>query len=148
MRTTRPLVSELFNTWPQSSFDLGSGQHGACHFTFSFMVPILRCSYMDGESRRNLSNSHTHVFRWKQARDPRLAALNKLTYSVWISRGAGLALSLDSSLLLIPMCRETLRWLRPKMRWLRLEESEWFHRQVAYSLLFYTCVHVSSHYVK
>ena len=90
----------------------------------------------------------THALRWKQARDPRLAALNRLTYSVWISRGAGLALSLDTSLLLIPMCRETLRWLRPKMRWLRLEESEWFHSQVAYSLLLYTCIHVSAHYVK
>ncbi|KAI9817219.1 MAG: hypothetical protein M1827_001332 [Pycnora praestabilis] len=84
---------------------------------------------------------------WKQASDPRLAGLNTLTFSVWLSRGAGLALSVDGAIILLPMCRNILRWIRPKIRWLPLDESQWFHRQVAYSLLFWTCVHVSAHYV-
>ncbi|KAI4172004.1 MAG: hypothetical protein LQ343_003913 [Gyalolechia ehrenbergii] len=84
---------------------------------------------------------------WKQATDERLAPLNKLTFSVWLSRGAGLALSVDGAMILLPMCKTILRWMRPKIRWLPLDESQWFHRQVAYSLLFYTIVHTSAHYV-
>ncbi|KAI9824699.1 MAG: hypothetical protein M1826_007277 [Phylliscum demangeonii] len=83
----------------------------------------------------------------KQAHDPRLAGLNTLTYSVWLSRGAGLALSVDVAMILLPMCRTILRWVRPKMRWLPLDQSQWFHRQVAYSLLFFTIIHVCAHYV-
>ncbi|KAI4165988.1 MAG: hypothetical protein LQ342_000419 [Letrouitia transgressa] len=84
---------------------------------------------------------------WKQATDSRLAALNTLTFSVWISRGAGLALSFDGAIILLPMCKNVLRWVRPKVRWLPLDESQWFHRQVAYSLLFWSIVHTSAHYV-
>jgi len=87
------------------------------------------------------------IHRVKQARDPKLAGLNTLTFSVWISRGAGLALSVDGALILFPMCRNLLRWIRPKIRILPLDESQWFHRQVAYSMLFWTIVHVAAHYV-
>jgi NADPH oxidase 1 len=85
--------------------------------------------------------------RWKQAGDPRLVGLNKLTFSVWLSRGAGLALSFDIALILLPMCRNILRWIRPKIKWIPLDESQFFHRNVAYSLLFYTIIHVCAHYV-
>ncbi|KAI4128519.1 MAG: hypothetical protein LQ338_002689 [Usnochroma carphineum] len=84
---------------------------------------------------------------WKQAADQRLAGLNTLTFSVWLSRGAGLVLSVDGAIILLPMCKNVLRWIRPKIKWLPLDESQWFHRQVAYSLLFWTIVHVSAHYV-
>jgi NADPH oxidase 1 len=84
---------------------------------------------------------------WKQQDDIRLAALNTLTFSVWLSRGAGLILSVDVMLILLPMCRTLLRFVRPKFRWLPLDESQWFHRQCAYSLLFFTCIHVLAHYV-
>ncbi|KAF2236145.1 hypothetical protein EV356DRAFT_443909 [Viridothelium virens] len=84
---------------------------------------------------------------WEQAKDERLAALNTLKFSVWFSRGAGLVLSVDILLILLPMCRNLLRVIRPKFRFLPFDESTWFHRQVAYSLLFWTIVHVSSHYV-
>ncbi|EEP78645.1 hypothetical protein UREG_03491 [Uncinocarpus reesii 1704] len=84
---------------------------------------------------------------WKQAGDIRLAPLNTLQYSVWISRGAGLVLSVDGTLILLPMCRTLLRYVRPKFRWLPLDESVWFHRQVAYSLLFFSLVHTIAHYV-
>lgn len=29
-----------------------------------------------------------------------------------------------------------------------LDESQWFHRQVAYAMLFFTILHVAAHYVK
>ncbi|EAS27634.3 NADPH oxidase [Coccidioides immitis RS] len=88
------------------------------------------------------------IFGWyKQAGDIRLAPLNTLQFSVWISRGAGLVLSVDGLLILLPMCRTLLRVVRPKFRWLPLDESIWFHRQVAYSLLFFSLLHTLSHYV-
>ncbi|MCJ1442940.1 MAG: hypothetical protein MMC23_003437 [Stictis urceolatum] len=77
----------------------------------------------------------------------KLAGLNTLTFSVWMSRGAGLVLSFDGLLIVLPMCRNLLRWVRPKVRFLPLDESQWFHRQVAYALLIFTIVHVTAHYV-
>lgn len=82
-----------------------------------------------------------------QASDPRLSALNALEYSVWISRGSALVLSFDAALILLPMCRNILKCIRPKIRWMPLDETIWFHRQVAYSLLLFTIIHVASHYV-
>ncbi|PSR94496.1 NADPH oxidase [Coniella lustricola] len=84
---------------------------------------------------------------WKQATDPRLAALNALEYSVWISRGAGFVLTFDTLFILLPVCRTLVRWLRPKIRWLPLDENLWFHRQVAYAMLVFTILHVTAHYV-
>ncbi|KAI1609438.1 NADPH oxidase [Exophiala viscosa] len=84
---------------------------------------------------------------WKQASDPRLAGLNSLTFSVWFSRGAGLVLSVDILMILLPMCRNLMRFIRPKFKWLPLDETQWFHRQVAYALLTFTIVHVTAHYV-
>ncbi|CAL3972681.1 unnamed protein product [Diplocarpon coronariae] len=88
------------------------------------------------------------ILGWKkQQDDARLAGLNTLTYSVWISRGAGLVLSVDGAMILLPMCRNILRYIRPKVRFLPLDESQWFHRQVAYSMLLYTILHTAAHYV-
>lgn len=78
----------------------------------------------------------------------RLAPLNLLQFSVWISRGAGLVLSFDAMLILLPVCRTIMRWIRPKVKWLPLDENLWFHRQLAYAMLFYTCLHTGAHYVK
>lgn len=88
------------------------------------------------------------MYRYLQEADNRLAALNTLKFSVWISRGAGLVLSVDVFLMLLPMCRNILTLIRPKLPWLHLDESQWFHRQVAYTLLFWSMVHTSAHYVK
>ncbi|KAL2814571.1 ferric reductase NAD binding domain-containing protein [Aspergillus cavernicola] len=82
-----------------------------------------------------------------QARSIPLAPLNALSYSVWISRGAGLVLTFDGTLILLPMCRNLIKFLRPKLRFLPLDETIWFHRQVAYAILVFTILHVSSHYV-
>ncbi|KAI4867619.1 putative FAD binding protein [Hypoxylon rubiginosum] len=84
---------------------------------------------------------------WKQEMDPKLAGLNTLKYSVWFSRGAGLVLAIDGTLILLPVCRTLVRWVRPKIRWLPLDENLWFHRQVAYAMLMFTVVHVAGHYV-
>ena len=46
------------------------------------------------------------------------------------------------------MCKNVLRWLRPQIKFLPLDENIWFHRQVAYSMLLWVIVHVSAHYVK
>ena len=89
-----------------------------------------------------------NFYRYLQETNPLLAGLNTLTFSVWMSRGAGLVLSLDCTLILLPMCRTLLRYIRPKIKILPLDENQWFHRQVAYQLLIWTCVHVSAHWVK
>ncbi|GAM87406.1 hypothetical protein ANO11243_054300 [Dothideomycetidae sp. 11243] len=88
------------------------------------------------------------ILGWRhQALDPRLAVLNELNFSVWFSRGSALVLTVDMMIIVLPMCRNILTFIRPRIRWLPLDESQWFHRQIAHSLLFWTIVHVSSHYV-
>ena len=83
-----------------------------------------------------------------QETDQRLAALNSLKWSVWSSRGAGLALAFDAGLLLVPMLRNAVTLLRPKLACLfPADENVWFHRQVAYSMAFWTVVHTTAHYV-
>lgn len=112
------------------------------------MAATSGCLLWDGESTCGVGvESNLTLYRYKQASDIRLAGLNTLTYSVWLSRGAGLVLSVDGAMILLPMCRNILRWVRPKVRFLPLDESQWFHRQVAYSMLVYTIIHVSAHYV-
>ncbi|KAJ7163878.1 NADPH oxidase isoform 1 [Mycena crocata] len=74
--------------------------------------------------------------------------LNSLQYSVWISRGAGLVLAFDGGLILLPMLRNVIRVIRPKLAWLfPADENIWFHRQVAYSMAFWAMVHTTAHYV-
>ena len=84
----------------------------------------------------------------KQATNARLAGLNSLKWSVWTSRGAGLVLAFDGGLILLPMLRNVIRFVRPKMKWLfPADENIWFHRQVAYSMAFWAMVHTTAHYV-
>ncbi|KAL0578726.1 hypothetical protein V5O48_003282 [Marasmius crinis-equi] len=85
---------------------------------------------------------------YSQATNTKLAALNALTFSVWTSRGAGLVLAFDGGLILIPMLRNIIRVVRPKLTWLfPADENIWFHRQVAYSMAFWAMVHTTAHYV-
>ncbi|KIM48275.1 hypothetical protein M413DRAFT_61551 [Hebeloma cylindrosporum] len=89
------------------------------------------------------------AYGWNsQATNVKLAGLNTLKYSVWASRGAGLVLAFDGGLILIPMLRNIIRVVRPKLTWLfPADENIWFHRQVAYSLAFWAMVHTTAHYV-
>jgi NADPH oxidase len=85
---------------------------------------------------------------YSQFSNARLAGLNTLGFSVWTSRGAGLVLAFDGGLILIPMLRNVIRVIRPKLTWLfPADENIWFHRQVAYSMAFWTMVHTTAHYV-
>lgn len=104
---------------------------------------------MDGKLNAEASvSAKFNSARYAQATNKQLAGVNTLAYSIWVSRGAGLVLSVDTTLLLLPMCRTILRWVRPKLRFLPLDESMWFHRQVAYAMLVFTVFHTAGHYVK
>lgn len=91
----------------------------------------------------------TFAYGWySQATNKRLSVLNGLTWSVWSSRGAGLVLALDGGLILVPMLRNIIRVIRPKLAWaFPADENIWFHRQVAYSMAFWAMVHTTAHYV-
>jgi len=95
--------------------------------------------------------SHFGIFAygwWSQQTNVKLAGLNTLGFSVWISRGAGLVLAYDGGLILIPMLRNIIRVVRPRLTWLfPADENIWFHRQVAYSMAFWAMVHTTAHYV-
>jgi len=41
-----------------------------------------------------------------------------------------------------------MRFLRPKIRFIPLDENIWFHRQLAYAMVFFSVVHTAAHYVK
>ncbi|KAL0951290.1 hypothetical protein HGRIS_008001 [Hohenbuehelia grisea] len=85
---------------------------------------------------------------YSQFTNQKLAALNGLQFSVWTSRGAGLVLAFDGGLILLPMLRNVIRVVRPKVTWLfPADENIWFHRQVAYSMAFWAMVHTTAHYV-
>ncbi|PFH50807.1 hypothetical protein AMATHDRAFT_75381 [Amanita thiersii Skay4041] len=85
---------------------------------------------------------------WSQQTNTRLAGLNTLKFSVWVSRGAGLVLALDGGLIVIPMLRNIIRIIRPRLTWLfPADENIWFHRQVAYQMAFWAAVHTTAHYV-
>ena len=44
--------------------------------------------------------------------------------------------------------RNLIRYIRPNVSWLLpADENIWFHRQVAYQMLFWTMVHTTAHYV-
>lgn len=94
------------------------------------------CSYQLTYSRFDITNG------------PHLPGLSNLTVSIKVSRAAAVPLSLDLMLLLLPMCRITATQLRLFIKWIPLEVSAWFHRQVAYTMLFYAIVHTSAHFIK
>ncbi|KDQ20483.1 hypothetical protein BOTBODRAFT_151196 [Botryobasidium botryosum FD-172 SS1] len=95
--------------------------------------------------------SHLALFAYgwySQETNTKLSALNGLKFSVWTSRGAGLVLAYDGGLILVPMLRNIVRIVRPKLSWLLpADENIWFHRQVAYSMAFWAMVHTTAHYV-
>ncbi|KAJ3012277.1 hypothetical protein HKX48_006355 [Thoreauomyces humboldtii] len=96
---------------------------------------------------------HIAVFIYgffKQRNNPTLALLNSLGYSVATSRGAGLCLAMDCCLILLPMCRNLIRYARA---WrvvnqvVPFDQNIFFHKCAAYSMLFFTLVHVNAHYI-
>ena len=139
------------NKWPASlGFKESSSRRGGSSSTFSFMVYTSSSSHMVGTRRyvHSVSPPPPLKFTKEQYTNARLAGLNTLRWSVWISRGAGLVLAFDGGLILIPMLRNIIRFVRPKLNWLfPADENIWFHRQVAYSMAFWAMVHTTAHYV-
>ena len=92
--------------------------------------------------------NHLIFYPSLKAVNTKLSALNALTWSVWTSRGAGLVLAFDGGLILVPMLRNIIRVVRPRLTWLfPADENIWFHRQVAYSMAFWAMVHTTAHYI-
>jgi hypothetical protein len=99
-------------------------------------------------TRKYTAHFGIFAYGWySQATNSKLALLNTLRYSVWVSRGAGLVLALDGSLILLPVLRNVLCYIRPKLRSLPLDQNIFFHKQVAYSIVFWAMVHTTAHYV-
>jgi NADPH oxidase len=97
---------------------------------------------------RQLFSTRLHSLPPSQATNKKLSALNGLKFSVWTSRGAGLVLAYDGGLILVPMLRNIIRIIRPKLTWLfPADENIWFHRQVAYSMAFWAMIHATAHYI-
>ncbi|KAI9218046.1 FAD-binding domain-containing protein, partial [Blastocladiella britannica] len=87
---------------------------------------------------------------FKQKNDFGLRVLDKLEYSVFISRGAGLSLAVTSALLITPMCRNTVMFLRDHTflpRIFPMDEGIYFHKVCAWTVLFFSVVHTNGHYV-
>lgn len=113
--------------------------------TSSFLLTVGTLRY--ALSADYLPSSPIHFFI-HQEKNTKLAALNGLKFSVWTSRGAGLVLAYDGGLILLPMLRNIIRIIRPKLSWLfPADENIWFHRQVAYSMAFWAMVHTTAHYI-
>src|SRR5437764_1553305 len=96
--------------------------------------------------------SHIGLFAYgfiKQRDDPELSDLTAIGLSVTTSRGAGLCLAFDGALILLPICRNIISYLRLTFlnNVIPFDENIWFHRQCAYSMLLWTLVHTFSHYI-
>ncbi|KAI8917319.1 NADPH oxidase [Entophlyctis helioformis] len=94
---------------------------------------------------------HALIFAYgfmKQKLDPELAVLNSIGYSVYTSRGAGLVLGVDCAALLLPVCRNVVRAVRSSFinRYVPIDENLYFHKWLAYSMLFFSLVHTNAHY--
>ncbi|TPX56273.1 hypothetical protein PhCBS80983_g04655 [Powellomyces hirtus] len=96
---------------------------------------------------------HIGVFIYgffKQRLDVDLGLLNSIGYSVATSRGAGLCLAMDCCLLVLPMCRNLIRFARGATvvnKIIPFDQNIFFHKCTAYAMLFFTLVHVNAHYV-
>ncbi|ORZ40320.1 ferric reductase NAD binding domain-domain-containing protein [Catenaria anguillulae PL171] len=97
-----------------------------------------------------LFNAVLFVAGWiKQQNDFGLRLLNRLQLSVFTSRGAGLVLAVDSALLIVPMCRNTKDWMRNTFlgKIIPFDESIFFHKVCAWTILLFSLVHTNAHYV-
>jgi hypothetical protein len=115
-------------------------------------APNSSSSFWGGTCRsapKHLSFTEHYLSRsFHQLTNEKLHILNGLKFSVWTSRGAGLVLAYTGGLILLPMLRNIIRIIRPKLTWLfPADENIWFHRQVAYSMAFWAMVHTTAHYV-
>jgi predicted ferric reductase/Ca2+-binding EF-hand superfamily protein len=67
--------------------------------------------------------------------------------AVQVARGAGACLKLDAALILLPMLRLALTWVRrtPSLRWLPVDDAPKFHRLLGHAILGFGLVHTVAH---
>ncbi|KAJ2722551.1 hypothetical protein GGI07_003258 [Coemansia sp. Benny D115] len=89
-----------------------------------------------------------------------LAAVNYSYYPLWQNmhtllggsfigaRSAALVLHVDTALVLLPICRTVISWIRttPLNRVIPFDHALLFHKLIGYSILLFTLVHAGSHY--
>ncbi|KAK9765605.1 hypothetical protein K7432_005925 [Basidiobolus ranarum] len=70
-----------------------------------------------------------------------------LTFAV--ARASALVLHVDTGIVLFPMCRNLISWLRttPLNKVIPFDKNVAFHKMIGWSILFFTLVHTSAHYV-
>ncbi|KAF8977360.1 hypothetical protein BGZ46_007458 [Entomortierella lignicola] len=66
-----------------------------------------------------------------------------------IARGAALVLHVDAGVVLLPVCRTLISWLRstPLNRIIPFDKAVTFHKAIAWSIVFFTLVHTVAHYI-
>ncbi|OAQ26388.1 hypothetical protein K457DRAFT_79060 [Linnemannia elongata AG-77] len=76
-------------------------------------------------------------------------ARSKLGVTLPIARGAALVLHVDSGMILFPVCRTLISWLRstPLNRIVPFDKALAFHKAIAWSIVFFTLLHTFAHYV-
>ncbi|KAF9180725.1 hypothetical protein BGZ51_005934 [Haplosporangium sp. Z 767] len=76
-------------------------------------------------------------------------ARSKLGITLPIARGAALVLHVDSGMILLPVCRTLISWLRstPLNRIVPFDKAITFHKAIAWSIVFFTIIHTVAHYV-
>ncbi|KAJ2740091.1 hypothetical protein GGI20_005989 [Coemansia sp. BCRC 34301] len=64
------------------------------------------------------------------------------------ARSSALALHVDTALVLFPICRTVISWIRttPLNRIIPFDHATLFHMVIGYSIVFFTLVHAGSHY--
>ncbi|KAI7825420.1 ferric reductase NAD binding domain-containing protein [Kickxella alabastrina] len=89
-----------------------------------------------------------------------LAAVNYRYYPLWqnmhellggsfiAARSAALVLHVNTALVLLPICRTVISWIRttPLNRVIPFDHALLFHKLVGYSILLFTLVHAGAHY--
>ncbi|KAL6661598.1 hypothetical protein ACP70R_000982 [Stipagrostis hirtigluma subsp. patula] len=87
------------------------------------------------------------LFAWKFAEYRRSAAFRVMGYCLPTAKGAAETLKLNMALVLLPVCRNTLTWLRSS--WARFfvpfDDSIAFHKIIAMAIALGICLHAGNH---
>jgi NADPH oxidase len=98
------------------------------------------------------SLSHIGLFVYgvlRQMNDPGMMAINSIGSTIFVSRGAGLVITLDVLLILLPMCRNLMTLLRSLSflnSWIDFDATLFLHKVSACSMLVFTIIHTNGHY--
>lgn len=73
----------------------------------------------------------------------------KVGVTLPIARGSALVLHVDAGVVLLPVCRTLISWLRstPLNRIVPFDKSITFHKAIAWSIVFFSLVHTIAHYI-